>query len=486
MDDLAHRLAGLWPWVAATLSTGLAVVVGAHIVLRKRDVRAAIGWVGLVLLVPVLGSALYGLLGINRIRRRAKDLRRPRGFDTDFTREVALQRQAAAVLPAGVPPRLAALASVVGTSTGLPLVPGNRIEPLLDGDAAFPAMVAAIDAAERSVGLATYIFDDDRAGRLLADALARAVARGVAVRVLVDDVGARYSRPVILRRLRRLGVPAARFLPARFPLANPFFNLRNHRKLLVVDGRVGFTGGMNIREGCLLQTSPRHPVRDLHFRVDGPVVRHLADTFAFDWHFTTRETLAGDAWVAEAPPAGPVVARGIPDGPDEDFETLHDTLLGALATAEHSVRILTPYFLPDEPLIDALRIAAMRGVRVEVLLPGRGNLPVVEWAATAQLWQLLRWGVRVWRSPAPFDHGKLLVVDGAWSLLGSANWDPRSLRLNFEFGLECYDAELAARLGAIFEERRAAAVPWTMRDSAARPLPAKLRDGVARLLSPYL
>jgi cardiolipin synthase len=475
-----------WPIVTGAVGVVLAALATAHIVLNKRDVRAAIGWTGLAWLTPIAGPVLYLFLGVNRIKRRAGRLRgRPLATGDATSERLAVRRQLD-VLPAGLPERLAGVASVTGTSTGLPLLPGNAIEPLVDGDEAYPAMLAAIDGAERSVGFSTYIFDNDRAGARFVEALVRAAQRGVAVRVLIDHVGGRYSRPPVWRELARRGVKVAAFNPAVLPFAHPYFNLRNHRKLLVVDGRVGFTGGLNVREGCLLALEPRHPTRDLHFRIAGPVVRQLVETFAFDWDFTTREPLEGEAWYPELREAGPVVARGIPDGPDEDLETIQDAMLGALSQADRSVRIVTPYFLPDDSLVEALRIAAMRGVRVDVLIPGRGNLRVVEWAAMGQLGQVLRWGVRVWRSPAPFDHSKLMIVDDAWTLIGSANWDPRSLRLNFEFCVECYDPALAARLGALVDERRAAARPCSAWEHQRRPLPVRLRDGLARLALPYL
>ena len=216
------------------------------------------------------------------------------------------------------------------------------------------------------------------------------------------------------------------------------------------------------------------------------MVRQLADTFAFDWQFTTAETLVGDGWFPPLVPRGHVVARGIPDGPDEDLETIQDALLGALSQADQTVRILTPYFLPDDALVEALRIAALRGVRVDILVPARGNLRVVEWAAKGQLTQVLRSGCRVWLSPPPFDHTKLMIVDGAWSLFGSANLDPRSLRLNFEFCVECYDQALARRLGVLLDQRFAAARRYHLHEHQARGLPRRLRDGVARLALPYL
>jgi cardiolipin synthase len=207
---------------------------------------------------------------------------------------------------------------------------------------------------------------------------------------------------------------------------------------------------------------------------------------AFDWEFTTREPLAGARWFPPLEPAGAVLARGVADGPDEDFETLLMTILGALSQATSSIRIATPYFLPDPPLIDALRVAALRGVRVEIVLPERGNLRLVQWAATAQLSQVVRWGCEVYLSPPPFDHSKLVVMDGVWSLIGSANWDPRSLRLNFEYSVECYSTELAAQLDAVLDAKIAGSRLVTLGELEQRSLPVKLRDGLAWLAQPYL
>jgi cardiolipin synthase len=382
---------------------------------------------------------------------------------------------------------LAALARVAADATGRPLLRGNRITPLHNGNEAYPAMIAAIDEARDSVLFSTYIFDNDRAGALFLEAFRRAVARRVEVRVLIDGLGARYSWPSVIARLRAAGVRVARFLPKLIPTRFRYANLRNHRKIMVVDGRVGFTGGMNVREGCLLELHPRHPVQDLHFRVEGPAVTHLQEVLAEDWAFITGELLQGPRWFPPPEPAGSTLARGITDGPDEDFERLRMTLLGAITAARSSVIVVTPYFLPDATLVNTLNVAAMRGVQVDILLPAEGNLRVVQWASTAQLWQVLQRGCRVWLTPPPFDHTKLMVVDGAWVLLGSSNWDPRSLRLNFEFDLECYDRGLGASLQRwLRDERFGSARPITLAEVDGRSLPVRLRDGVARLLSPYL
>ena len=353
------------------------------------------------------------------------------------------------------------LARVVDRFTQGPLLDGNRVTPLIDGDEAFPEMIAAIDAAERSVALASYIFSRDAAGLRFVDALERACQRGVVVRVLVDGIGALYSLRPIRAELARRGIPSARFLFSLVPWRVSFLNLRNHRKLLIVDGRIGFTGGMNLRRHHVMAEAGRAPVKDVHFRIDGPVVAQMMEVFADDWWFTTREDLTGEPWFPPIGSAGPAVARGIAAGPHEEQPKMQWTLFGAVAEARRSVRIVTPYFLPDESLMTVLRLAAMGGVEIDIVLPAKNNLPLVAWAAAVRLDPLLEAGCRLWLSPPPFDHAKLMVVDGVWSLFGSSNWDPRSLRLNFEYNVEAYDVELAGRLQAIISERIAAAQPLT-------------------------
>jgi cardiolipin synthase len=357
---------------------------------------------------------------------------------------------------------------------------------LLNGDEAFPAMIAAIRQARRSISFVTYIFDRDETGLAFARELGDAVRRGVQVRVLIDAAGTRYSLPTILRTLRHEKVPYARFLPAFALWRMMSMNLRTHRKILVADGQHGFTGGINIRLGHCLKRNPKRPVQDIHFRVEGPVVAHLQETFADDWLFTTGETLRGDPWFPKLHEAGPVLSRGVTDGPDENFEKLRWTLLGAISIARQSIKIVTPYFLPDPSLTSALNLAAMRGVKVEIILPSKNNLVFIHWASRAMWWQLLEHGCRIFLTRPPFDHSKLMIVDGCWTLVGSANWDPRSLRLNFEYNLESYDVTLAQRLENLVAEKLQGAHEVTLEEVDGRSLPARLRDGIARLANPYL
>lgn len=479
-----NRAASLAIAAATAGAVAVSLLASAHAVLYKRDLRAAMGWVGVIWLAPFIGAGLYVVLGVNRIRRRAAELKGaspaplPESARSSSTRSTLGEEHA----------HLDELERLVERVTARPLLGGNHIEPLIDGDQAYPAMLAAIEAAERSIALATFIFDNDVVGKRFVDALAGARERGVSVRVLIDAAGARYTRPSVVGTLERRGVRVERFLPFRVMRQSRFFNLRNHRKLLIVDGRVGFTGGMNIRHGHLRGDAPAHPVQDVHFRIIGPVVAQLGEVFIEDWAFTCGEVLTGDTWHPSAAGhhAGETAARAIADGPDEDLDKCRWTILGALGCARRSVTIATPYFLPDATLITALNVAAMRGVAVNILIPTRVNIRIAEWACWAQLWQMLERGCRVWLTPEPFDHTKLMLVDDAWVMLGSANLDPRSLRLNFELNVECYDPALAREIGAHLAEKRAASRELTLAEVDARPLTIRLRDGIARLFMPYL
>jgi cardiolipin synthase len=472
-----------------TLATGAIVLAlnGAatmHVIVQKRDVRAAIAWVGVIWLVPVVGSVLYAMLGLNRIRRRATELQRARRRVPSATpRDSAIARIDS---ESAVPEVYKPFARLGEAMSGRPLLAGNAVQVLHNGDEAYPAMLAAIDEARSSVALCSYIFGDDAAGRPFVDALARAVQRGVEVRVLIDGVGVRYTWPPVHHALRAAGVRVALFLPRVRDAGLAFFNLRTHRKVLTVDGQIAFTGGLNIQARNIHRDNPQRLVRDLHFRLEGPVVGQLQEVFAEDWAFTTREILDGPAWYPALQKAGESATRVYTDGPDGDLEILRTVLLGALAAARESVRIVTPYFLPDQGLISALTVAALRGVRVDIVLPAKVNIPMVQWAATAQFWQVLRPGCRIHLTPQPFDHTKLLVIDRTWVLFGSSNWDPRSLRLNFELDVECFDARLAERLDEEVRLRIVSGSELTLADVDARSRLKKIGHGLARLFSPYL
>ncbi|GAB2521699.1 MULTISPECIES: phosphatidylserine/phosphatidylglycerophosphate/cardiolipin synthase family protein [unclassified Simplicispira] len=478
---LLQWLHGFALWLLSSVHIALALAVTLHALMKKEEVHKAVSWIGLAWLAPFGGAFAYWLLGINRIGRTgvALGLRQAWNSDGDAAEAFAVSFDAVDAVLAGV-------ARVGQQVTGKPLLGGNSVQPLTDGDNAYPAMLAAMDAAEHSITLQTYIFHNDKAGQAFVEALARAHARGVQVRVLVDAVGARYRPTGVLRRLRNLDIPCASFLRPSITRLLSHVNLRNHRKILVVDGEVGFTGGMNISANHWFSTQPSTPVHCLHFEVRGPVVTDMQRAFATDWAFTTRERLQGAPWFAPPVPRGSLLARGVTDGPDADIDHMRQVILGSLAAARQRVRIVTPYFLPDEVVLSTLQTTALRGVAVDIVLPARSNLPLLDWAMRPQCDELLAAGCRIHLTPPPFDHGKLFVVDDDWALIGSTNWDARSLRLNFEYNLECYDEALVAALDPLIDGRIAQATLLDADTLARQSLPARLRNRLVWLLSPYL
>ncbi|MDX1962366.1 MAG: cardiolipin synthase [Pirellulales bacterium] len=476
-------------WVVLVAAGGFLLEFGCgiHAVLNKRDTRSAILWVGLIYLTPLIGAVLYILFGVNRIERKAKRLRSRKSYQRTFYKESRVPAEPSGEnLPAAAR-HLESLVPLLDTLTEQPLLEGNNCRPLWGGKLAYAEMLAAIGDARDSINLCTYIFDNDLLGKQFIAALAAAVQRGVAVRVLIDDVGSRYSWPTVVGPLRAAGVQVECFMRTFLPTRFAYSNLRLHRKIMVIDGQTGFTGGMNIRAGTCGEDPHRcAPLEDLHFLCAGPVVGQLQEAFAEDWYFTTQEILDNERWFPEISPAGKMLARGAPSGPDEDRGELRTTLVAAITLAKQRIVIMTPYFLPDDTLIEALHVAVLRGVRVDIILPATNNLQLVQWACQGTLPLVLERDCRVWKTPGIFDHSKLLVVDGVWTLFGSANWDPRSLRLNFEFNVECYDETLVRELLVHADRRIAGAVRITRDALHRRQWLIKLRDGVARLFSPML
>ncbi len=466
-------------WGLYTLALLLSVACAGHVLLRKRDSRAAVGWIAVCLLLPGFGALLYVMFGVNRIKARARHLRRqwpiPDNSDLDDP-----------VLTADWLPEHFGFIRLSRKVTRRRFVQGNQVELLVNGEEAYPAMLAEIGAARESIGLCTYIFDSDRVGLQFVDALADAVKRGVDVKVLVDGVGETYSRPRISGLLREKGVPTARFMPWNRWQWIRHLNLRNHRKILVVDGTLAFTGGMNIgvRHLAEAEDNPKKAL-DVHFKVRGPVVADVEQAFLEDWSFATGANhLRAEA--LDLPWVGDLWARVIIDGPNEDFEKLSWMYMAATNAAAKSVQIMTPYFLPDRELVASMSAAALRGIDVEIVLPEKGNIPFVSWATDAMLWQVLEHGVKVYRQAGPFEHSKLFIVDNSYAIVGSGNFDARSLRLNFEFNLEIYGEEFVPVLSRHIDQAKAHSVTVTLSDTNKRPLAIKLRDGFARLFAPYL
>ena len=457
------------------------IAVG-HILLFKEEPRGAFGWIATSLLLPVGGPCLYALFGINRIRMRARKLTE-KGH-TSLTLD-AHRLSGNRVDLQSVPVELSALNETAQRLTRLPVLDGNHFDLLRNGDEALPAMLEAIDAATQSICMTTYIMRADSMGRRFCQALVAAAGRGVTVRLLIDGVGCLLSRRHIEQWLKGSDVQLAVFLPPRLFPPSLHVNLRDHRKLLLVDGRTGFVGGMNINEKNLNRADIRNPIQDLHFQVSGPILNQLREVFCEEWAFTTGEH-------PELPDALPLdtganaLCRVIADGPSLEQDRLATLLFAAIAVARESIVIITPYFLPSRELTAALAGAALRGVDVTIIIPQKLDRVGPQWARSKVLPALLRRGVRILTQPPPFAHTKLLLIDSQYAVVGSANIDPRSLRLNFELGVEVYRSDAVTRLAMYCDDLFKVCTPITLAELEARSLAVRLRDGMAWLASPYM
>ncbi|MEM7582152.1 MAG: cardiolipin synthase [Acidobacteriota bacterium] len=487
-----------WSWMLSLVVIGMSVTAAGHAMLWKRSPKAAMGWVAVSLTLPGFGAVLYFLFGINRIQTRARILEDrstarlgskripPRRRIEGRPPRRRIARDAEPAAPVTVDPSLSELDRVSAAVTGMPLVSGNRIEMLHNGEEVYPKMVEVIDAARERLCLTTYIFETNGSGYRIADALQRAKDRGVDVRVLIDGFGEFYTRPRMSRELERRGVRVEQFLELRLVPPSLHFNLRNHRKILVADGRIGFTGGMNLGDRHLAAALD-NPARvvDVHFQLEGPIVADLERVFFQDWAFTTgrRPDVVPKP---DAHPSGEAICRVVVDGPDDDIDKLAMILVGAISAARGKVAIMSPYFLPPRELIGALKAAALRGVEVTVILPALNNLLFVHWATRNMLWELLERGVEVYYQPPPFAHSKLFVVDDHYAQIGSANLDSRSLRLNFEMQVEVYDQPFAQQVAAHIERVRRESRAVTLEELDGRPFLERLRDSFIWLFTPYL
>ncbi len=467
------------------LVTIVAIASAGHALISKRDPKGALGWIAVCLMFPFVGPFLYFLFGINRVQTRAKKLHRSLSSQTYFDYERQRDEEGFAVPSLEVTPEFIELSRVSDIITKRPLVGGNRVELLHNGEQAYPAMLETIEGAQHTLFLTTYIFRTDNTGRQFIEALARAAERGVDVRVMIDGIGEMYSIPRAGKLLKKRGVRVARFLPPRLLPPILHVNLRNHRKIMVADRRIAFTGGMNISAHHLAEKKENSfRVIDTHFRLTGPIVTQIEEVFIEDWGFITGEYME----TQPCPPVdtGTAICRTIVEGPNEDLDKLSMILLGAISSARRSISIMTPYFIPTRGLLAALQAAALRGIHVTVILPSRNNLPLIHWATRNLLWELLQWGVYIYYQPPPFVHTKLVLIDNHYLQIGSANIDPRSLRLNFELAVEVYDRAFAKILAEHFENIRVQSRPVSLQEMDSRSLPARVRDSLAWLFSPYL
>lgn len=458
-------------------ATLLALLASVHVLMTKRDSRSALAWLGFIIILPLVGPITYLIFGINRVREAAQETYRPAALMENF--ESISEPENTNFRPR----------SLVGESvTEAGLLSCEEIRILENGEACYPAMLRDIARAQRHIYCSTYIFQHDETGRQFIEAFRAARERGVKVKIIVDGLGGRVYPPQAVKALRESGCEFEEFLPITLIPPSLHINLRNHRKILSVDSRVAYTGGQNFSDRHLVnkRNNPKR-ARDLHFRLTGKIVDEFERTFMKDWNHAA-DIEDPDPFIPgnKTNPLAETWTRVIPDGPNDDLDKLTNLLVGVMSTARDRIWIMTPYFLPSFDLVGALVAADLRGVDVKIMLPERTNIHVAHWAALHNLNHILDRELKVYLQPKPFIHTKAIVIDDDYALVGSANMDPRSLRLNFELVVEVFSKAFSRELSQYFDACLAEATLLDKERLKALPYWMKVRNALAWLFSPYL
>jgi len=462
----------------------LVILTLLSILSLKKESVPAVAWCLTVIFIPGIGLVFFWLLGyqsvyrpLKRKQRHARAFKKRADATGDFT------------TPASSAPRnewedLSMLARQLGAA---PMIPGNRVEFYHAGLPAYEAMLKAIREAKHHIHIEFFIFRGDESGRRFLDAMVERARAGVQVRFLYDAVGSLGLKSSALRELKEAKGQVVPFLPFLMPMRRRLrLNLRNHRKILVVDGRLGFTGGVNIGEEYVGNHHFFGPWRDTHLRLEGPAVRWMQRVFEEDWHFAANEVLEGPDYFPALAPVGNVPVQIAWSGPDQDIKTIREVLFAAIMKAKQRVWLASPYFVPDAGLLDSLCLAARSGRDVRVLLPFRPD-KWIPWLAARYYWNdVLTAGVKIYQYTKGFMHAKVLIIDDCWASVGSANFDNRSLFLNFEMNCLFESKSVVNELEEEFLLDLANSIRVSPSEFEKRPFVGKLAENTCRLLSPIL
>jgi cardiolipin synthase len=489
-----HMLSALWSlvptapvfWIVFGLAWFvLALVQTGYIIMQRRSPVATLGWIIALTLMPIVGLVAYRIFGPRRVVRQR--LRRVRGRARLGSQQ---ERLALREEYPDAPAWAIQHSRLIEQASGIPMSSAHRVKILRNGVEKMTSMLEAIAQARDHIHLEYYIFEPDRIGTRLRDALLERLRDGVKVRLLVDGVGSpllakRRRQRAFLGEFERLGGEFAVFHPARLARWKPLVNLRTHRKIVVVDGVIGFTGGINITENGFEDVCA-DAYRDTHIRLEGPVVRWLQYVFLEDWVYARgerdRAALSTDLIASTEP--GTTAVQVVASGPDSTGEAIHRSMIDIIHTARHRVWLTTPYFVPTEGALYALTDAAMRGVDVKLLVPRKGDSKLVTAAARSYYDELIAAGVKVFEYQPCMLHAKTVVVDDLYAQVGTANYDHRSFRLNFEVGVAVFDESVNAQLADHFERDLSELKIVSSRKQLA--FSSRLGHAVARLFSPVL
>ncbi|WP_161781856.1 cardiolipin synthase [Thermanaerosceptrum fracticalcis] len=479
---------GMWEVtlnIFSVIFASLVVFTAVVIFLERRDPAKTVAWLLILIFLPVMGFILY--LTIGRQFRKRRMVRKKAALnnyiyplDESFSEHES-----------GLPHLTRSkerLIRLILSNANFPITLNNSLRVLTDGQEIFPAFMEAIKEAKKHIHLETYILRDDQIGNEIKDLLIAKAKEGVKVRIIYDGLGSRKLGKKYLQELNQAGIETEPFFPVKLPFLHSKINYRNHRKILVVDGTTAFVGGINIGDEYLGRDPKIGYWRDTHLELRGNAVYFLQRIFLQDWYFVTRQALeeefSGLFPVKE--PCGNKVVQITASGPDTEWEAIMQVFYYAMATAEKSLYVTSPYFVPNESILTALKTAALSGVDVKLILPAKPDHKIVFWASMSYMEELLETGVEVYLYHKGFIHAKTMMIDGIVSTVGSANMDQRSFELNFEVNAFIYDEETTQRLEKDFFEDLKHCQQIDLETFKERPLTNRFLESGARLLSPLL
>lgn len=469
-------------------TTILVIVVSFLIFLEKRNPYKTVAWLAVLNIFPVLGLLVYLIFGQNLRKRklvRTKYINEMKHLKNIVDRQIDYfkNNHDSDHKRLGTKKQLI---NLLLRNANAPFTNSNHAEVLSDGNKAFNSIFTELEKATDHIHLEYYIIREDSIGQKLKDVLIRKTKAGVKVRIIYDAVGCWKLSKKYIKELRDSGVKIYPFLPVVLPFINNKLNYRNHRKIIVVDGHVGFLGGLNIGEEYLGYHPKLGKWRDTHLMLAGTSVHFLQVIFLLDWEFVSGETLSERAYFPEIKSFSGNLIQIAASGPDSDWETVRQSYFALITSAHSSIKITTPYLIPDEGILLALKTAALSGIEVKIILPGKPDQKIVYWASQSYFDELMEAGVEIYLYRPGFIHAKIVSVDGEVASLGSANLDMRSFQLNFEVNAMLYDKELVENIDTAFTFDLSQSVRVSATDFAQRPLTVKISQSAARLLSPIL
>jgi cardiolipin synthase A/B len=472
--------------VAAALDLIAVLVIVPWVVMTKKDATSAVAWCLLVFFLPLIGALLFWVFGYNHVDR---PILRKRQHRSRFRASYPPQRPEAARGEKGGDSGVATysgLGELALRVNAFPVTPGNAVTFYDETKAAYDAILKAVAEARNHTHLEYFIIRPDETGKALLDLLTEKARQGVEVRLMYDSMGTRGLKRSLLRPLREAGGKVSAFLPLNPLRSRLQINLRNHRKITVVDGRVAFTGGMNVGDEYLGKHRYFGYWRDEVARLEGPAVAGLQRVFAEDWSFATGESVNDPAYFPPMEPAGDATVQVIESGPDQEINSIREVYFAAILTARERLWIASPYFVPDRGLLDALRLARYRGVDVRLLSLMKPDKWIAFLAARYYWSDMLAVGMKVYQYAKGMMHSKMMMVDGKWAFIGSANLDNRSLYLNFEAGCILHVPAKVKELEDSFLRDLEESEPLEEKVFSRRSFRARLAESACRLLSPVL